>query len=340
MIDLGGLQLAHPVLNASGTLDARSAHAVLGDATLGCAAHVTKTITPEPRAGNAAPRIAEVPGGMINSIGLPGPGIDRFCAEVLPATAAIVDVPIVVSVGGFSPDDYVRLVERLTEIDAVAALELNLSCPNVKSGCISIGTDPRETEAVTAQVRARTTRPLLVKLSPSVADVAELARAAEAGGADALTLTNTARGMVLNRCTGAPLLGAGTGGVSGPGAPPAGARRRRGGARARSRSRWSAWAASRRPTTPATSCRSAPRRWRSARRSSSTPRTPRASATAWPALAVTLPRVFVRLPCWGLTPKLRVRGQTPTTFRRAEGARVARPRRFSRSVSARSARSA
>ena len=85
MIDLGGLQLAHPVLNASGTLDARSAHAVLGDATLGCAAHVTKTITPEPRAGNAAPRIAEVPGGMINSIGLPGPGIDRFCAEVLPA---------------------------------------------------------------------------------------------------------------------------------------------------------------------------------------------------------------------------------------------------------------
>ena len=153
---------------------------------------------------------------MINSIGLPGPGIDRFCAEVLPATAAIVDVPIIVSVGGFSHEDYVRLAERLTEIDAVAALELNLSCPNVKSGCISIGTDPRETEAVTAQVRARTSRPLLVKLSPSVADIAELARAAEAGGADALTLTNTARGMVLNRSTGAPLLGAGTGGVSGP----------------------------------------------------------------------------------------------------------------------------
>jgi dihydroorotate dehydrogenase (NAD+) catalytic subunit len=216
VIDLGGLQLSHPVLNASGTLDARSAHAVLGDATLGCAAHVTKTITPEPRAGNPAPRIAEVPGGMINSIGLPGPGIDRFIAEVLPATAAVVDVPIIVSVGGFSHDDYVQLVERLTELDAVAALELNLSCPNVKSGCISIGTDPAETEAVTARVRARTSRPLLVKLSPSVADVAELARAAEAGGADALTLTNTARGMVLNRFTGAPLLGAGTGGVSGP----------------------------------------------------------------------------------------------------------------------------
>ena len=109
VIDLGGLQLEHPVLNASGTLDARSAHAVLGDATLGCAAHVTKTITPEPRAGNAAPRVAEVPGGMLNSIGLPNPGIDRFIAEVLPQTAALVDVPVIVSVGGFSHDDYVRL---------------------------------------------------------------------------------------------------------------------------------------------------------------------------------------------------------------------------------------
>jgi len=216
MIDLGGLQLAHPVLNESGTLDALAAHAVLGDAALGCAAHVTKTITLEPRAGNAAPRIAEVPGGMINSIGLPGPGLDGFCREVLPATAAVVGVPIVVSVGGFSHDDYVAQVERLDGEAAVAALELNLSCPNVKSGCISIGTDPRETAAVTERVRARTSKPLLVKLSPSVADVAELARAAEAGGADALTLTNTARGMVVNRWTGKPLLGAGTGGVSGP----------------------------------------------------------------------------------------------------------------------------
>ena len=216
MIDLGGLRLEHAVLNASGTLDALAAHAVLGDAALGCAAHVTKTITPEPRAGNAAPRIAEVPGGMINSIGLPGPGLERFCREVLPATTAVVDVPIVVSVGGFSHDDYVAQAERLAATAGVAALELNLSCPNVKSGCISIGTDPRETEAVTSRVRARTRLPVFVKLSPSVADVAELARAAEAGGADVLTLTNTARGMVLNRWTGEPLLGGGSGGVSGP----------------------------------------------------------------------------------------------------------------------------
>ena len=132
----------------------------------------------------------------------------------------------------------------------MAALELNLSCPNVKSGCISIGTDPRETEAVTAQARARTTRPLLVKLSPSVADVAELARAAEAGGADALTLTNTARGMVLNRRTRRPRCSArGTGGVSGPALRPQ-ALAAVAAARRRSRSRWSAWAASRRRTTP------------------------------------------------------------------------------------------
>ncbi len=205
------------MLNASGTLDALAAHAVLGDATLGCAAHVTKTITPEPRAGNAAPRIAEVPGGMINSIGLPGPGLARFCREVLPRHRG----------GRWTCRSWSRSAASRTTTTwrrwsgstpsrEVAALELNLSCPNVKSGCISIGTDPRETEMVTERVRARTSKPVLVKLSPSVADVAELARAAEAGGADALTLTNTARGMVLNRWTGKPLLGAGTGGVSGP----------------------------------------------------------------------------------------------------------------------------
>ncbi len=216
MIALGGLQIAHPVLNASGTLDALSAHAVLGDASLGCAAHVTKTITPLAREGNPAPRITEISCGLLNSIGLPGPGIDRFCAEVLPATAAIVDVPIVVSIGGFSIDDYALLADRLSPCPAAAAIELNLSCPNVKTGCLAIGSDVGETEAVTAAVRARFARPLFVKLAPGLADLASIARAAVAGGADALTLTNTARGMAMHRGTGEPLLGARTGGVSGP----------------------------------------------------------------------------------------------------------------------------
>jgi dihydroorotate dehydrogenase (NAD+) catalytic subunit len=212
-----GLELAHPVLNASGTLDAIEADRLLGDATLGCAAHVTKTIFPEPRRGNAAPRIAEVAGGMINSIGLPGPGIDAFLAGVLPRIVALAGAtPVIVSIGGESHDDYVRLAERVGAAPGVAALELNLSCPNVESGCISIGADVVETERVTRRVRASTRLPFLVKLSPSVSDIGALARAAAAGGADGLTLTNTARGMAMNRWTGRPLLGGPGGGLSGP----------------------------------------------------------------------------------------------------------------------------
>ena len=145
MIDLCGVTLEHPVLNASGTLDAIAADGALGDATLGAAAHVTKTILAEPRTGNPPPRIAEAPAGMLNSIGLPGPGIDAFCTEILPRTAALCGTtPIVVSIGGFTPDEYVALAHRLDHEPAVRMLELNLSCPNVHTGCISIGTDPDE----------------------------------------------------------------------------------------------------------------------------------------------------------------------------------------------------
>ena len=213
---VGGVALSHPILNASGTLDAQAAHTMLGDATLGCAAHVTKTITPEPREGNAAPRIAEVAGGMINSIGLPGPGVAAFRRDVLPRLATLCDVPVVVSIGGFAHDDYERVAADLAGEDAVAAVELNLSCPNVQSGCISIGTDAAETEEVTRRVCAVAERPVWVKLSPSVSDVAQLARAAEAGGAAALVLTNTARGMLYDRIRGGPFLGGGGGGLSGP----------------------------------------------------------------------------------------------------------------------------
>jgi dihydroorotate dehydrogenase (NAD+) catalytic subunit len=189
---------------------------VLGDATLGCAAHVSKTVTPLPREGNPSPRIVEAAAGLLNSIGLPGPGVDDFRARILPRLAALCGVPIVVSVGGFGPGDYAAMVAALDGEPAVAAIELNLSCPNVESGCLSIGTDAGETEAVTARCRALTRRPLWVKLSPSVADVAAIARAAEAGGADALTLTNTVRGLAIGRGDGAPLLGGGGGGLSGP----------------------------------------------------------------------------------------------------------------------------
>ncbi len=215
--DLCGIPLAHAVINASGTLDAIAAHHVLGDATLGAAAHVTKTILPAARPGNPPARIAEAPAGMLNSIGLPGPGIDAFCAAVLPRTAELCGAtPIFVSIGGFAPDEYVALARRLEEQPAVRAIELNLSCPNVHSGCIAIGTDAAETEAVTLAVKAVTSRPLLVKLSPSVSDIAPLAVAAVAGGADGLVLTNTARAIAIDRWTGEPLFGGGGGGLSGP----------------------------------------------------------------------------------------------------------------------------
>jgi dihydroorotate dehydrogenase (NAD+) catalytic subunit len=217
VIDLCGLPLAHPVLNASGTLDAIAAHAVLGDATLGASAHVTKTILADAREGNPPPRIAEAPAGMLNSIGLPGPGIERFRADVLPRTAELCGAtPIVVSIGGFSPEEYVGLAEQLDDEPAVQVLELNLSCPNVHSGCISIGTDPAETKAVCRAVTSVTSKPVLAKLSPSMSDVAAVARAAVSGGAHGLVLTNTARGMALDRRTGGPLFGGGGGGLSGP----------------------------------------------------------------------------------------------------------------------------
>jgi dihydroorotate dehydrogenase (NAD+) catalytic subunit len=215
-VSLAGLELAHPVLNGSGTLDAPAAFDVLGDAALGCAAHVTKTITPEPRPGNPPPRIAEVPAGLVNSIGLPGPGVDGFRAALLPRLAELVDVPLIVSVGGFGTGDYARVVEELDGEASIAAFELNLSCPNVESGCASIGFDPRETEAVVSACRTRTDRPLLVKLAPTTSLLPDVARAAEAAGAGALVVGNTVPGTVVARGQGRSLLGGGGGGLSGP----------------------------------------------------------------------------------------------------------------------------
>ncbi len=214
---LAGLRLDHPVLNASGTLDAIAARDVLGDATLGAAAHVTKTIFPDARPGNPSPRIAETAGGMLNSIGLPGPGIAAFIDDVLPRTRTCVGVtPVIVSIGGESVSDYERLAALLDGVPGVAALELNLSCPNIESGCISIGADVAETLLVTRRVRATTALPLLVKLSPSVSDIVALAAAAVDGGADAVTLTNTARGLAVRVDTGRSVLGGPGGGLSGP----------------------------------------------------------------------------------------------------------------------------
>jgi dihydroorotate dehydrogenase (NAD+) catalytic subunit len=216
---VGALELEHPVMNASGTLDPLAAR-VAGlaiDAEL--ALVVTKTVTPLAREGNEAPRVCEVAGGMLNSIGLPNPGLEAFAESVLPAVRAL-GRALVVSIGGFEHADYELAGRRLDGVPGIAALELNVSCPNVKSGCISIGSDAAETEAVVRACRAATGLPLWVKLSPNVADLAAIARAAERGGADALVLTNTLRGLAIDHSSLEPLLGGVSGGLSGPALKP------------------------------------------------------------------------------------------------------------------------
>lgn len=217
-IRIGAVELEHPVLNASGTLDALAADAAGVPVHRDVAALVTKTITPLPREGNPPPRLAETPSGLLNSIGLANPGVDAFVAS-LPALVGL-GRPLVVSIGGFSVDDYARLAEALERAPGVIALELNISCPNVETGCSSIGSDPAETANVVRACRAVSSRPLWVKLSPNVPDVSVIARAAAGEGADALVCVNTLRGLAIEPWSGRPLLGAGTGGLSGPALKP------------------------------------------------------------------------------------------------------------------------
>ncbi|MDX6505533.1 MAG: dihydroorotate dehydrogenase catalytic subunit [Gaiellaceae bacterium] len=191
------------LLNASGCLDALAAP----EAARTLDAYVTKTVTPLPREGNAPVRIAETDVGMLNAIGLPNPGIDAFVAEHLPRLAAL-GVPLWVSVGGFSAADYVHVAKRIDD-EAIDALELNLSCPNVDEV-------PENVADVVAAVRAVTAKPLYAKLSAAVADLGATARAAEAAGADGLSLVNTVRGLALDERTLRPVLARGAGGLSGP----------------------------------------------------------------------------------------------------------------------------
>ena len=217
MIDFCGIQLAHPVLNGSGTFDAIAARRTFGDALIAefpFAAFVSKTVTLEARQGNPPPRLWEQPAGLINSIGLPNRGLEGYLEHDLPALAAL-PVPLIVNVMGFTRVEVGTLVSAFAERGEVSALELNVSCPNVESGLI-MGADPSETAALLAHVRPLTAKPLIVKLTPNATDVGGVAAAAEAAGADAVSLINTLRGMALHPRTREPWLGGGTGGVSGP----------------------------------------------------------------------------------------------------------------------------
>ena len=197
-----------PLLNGSGCLDALTAPGVAAQLD----AFVTKTITPEAREGNPPVRIAETEAGMLNSIGLQGPGIDVFLADTLPKLAAQ-GLRVWVSVGGFSGHDYAGISERLDDRSDVEVIELNLSCPNVEEA-------PESSAQIVAACRAVTTKPLYAKLSPVTSDIGESARAVVAAGADGLTLVNTLRGMALDPATLKPTLARGFGGYSGPALKP------------------------------------------------------------------------------------------------------------------------
>lgn len=220
-VEFCGIKLAHPVINASGTFDAIAARRVYGDAVLEdfpFSAFVSKTITPEPRTGNEPQRIWETPAGMINSIGLPNRGLEGFLAQDLPRLAEL-PVPLIVSVMATGQEDFSRLVAAVAERDEVAAIELNVSCPNVHSGLI-VGERPEETEGLLEVLRPLTEKPLIVKLTPNIADPAAIAVAAEQGGADSVSLINTLKAAAIDPLTGEPGIAAGHGGLSGPAVRP------------------------------------------------------------------------------------------------------------------------
>lgn len=217
-VEFCGLHLAHPVINASGTFDLLAAATCFDDALfdpLPFSAYVSKTITLTPRAGNAPPRLWEAAAGMLNSIGLPNRGLVGYIDHDLPALARLLgDTPLMTNVMGSSGEELASLVEPLSARSEVAAIELNVSCPNVHTG-LDLGADPRELGRAVARVRRSTDKPLVVKLTPNAADVPAVAAAAQAAGADAVSLINTLRGMALGPHA-RPWLGGRTGGLSGP----------------------------------------------------------------------------------------------------------------------------
>ena len=213
-IEIGKLKLKNPVLTASGTFGYGEEFADFIDLNrLG--GIVVKGTTLHRREGNPYPRMAETPSGMLNAVGLQNKGVDHFIEEIYPRISHL-DTNIIVNVSGSSIDDYVAVCEKLNPLDKVAAVEINISCPNVKQGGMGFGTTCSGAESVTRAVRKAYDGTMIVKLTPHVTDITEIARAAEAAGADALSLTNTFLGMAIDVEKRRPMLSTITGGLSGP----------------------------------------------------------------------------------------------------------------------------
>lgn len=217
-VEIAGIKLRNPVMTASGTFGYGEEFAEYVDLEK-IGAFVTKGLSLKPRAGNPIPRIVETPGGMLNAIGLQNVGIDAFIKEKVPFLRTV-NTPAIANFFGNTPEEYAQLAARLDEIPEVAGLEVNISCPNVKQGGIVFGTDPDCASGVVAACRAATKKPLIVKLSPNVTDIVEMAKACEAAGADALSLINTLTGMAIDLEKRRPILANITGGLSGPAIKP------------------------------------------------------------------------------------------------------------------------
>ena len=214
-VDLAGVSLKNPIIPASGTFGFGREFAEFYDLNeLGSISF--KGTTGQARFGNPQPRIAETPCGMLNAVGLQNPGVDAVIAEELPAMAKIYQGPLIANVGGFSLEEYAENCRKLDACEQVSILEVNISCPNVHAGGKNFGCDPKAAAEVTAAVKAATSKPVFMKLTPNVTDIAEIARACEDAGADGVCLINTLLGMRINLNTKRPVIANRTGGVSGP----------------------------------------------------------------------------------------------------------------------------
>ena len=218
-VTLCGIEMDNPIIPASGTYGFGYEFAELYDINmLGTLSF--KGTTLEPRFGNPTPRIAECPSGMLNAVGLQNPGVDKVIAEELPKLRACFSKPVMANVSGFSEDEYVETVRRLDTQNDIGWFEVNISCPNVHGGGMSFGTNPEMAGMITKAVRRVTKKPLIIKLSPNVTDIASIAKACEAEGADGISLINTLLGMRIDLKKRKPLLANKTGGFSGPAIKP------------------------------------------------------------------------------------------------------------------------
>ena len=214
-VSLCGIELANPIIPASGTFGYGHEFSQFYDLDL-LGTFSMKGTTLSPRFGNPTPRIAEAPAGMLNAVGLQNPGVDVVIAEELPRLREVFHKPIMANVSGFSPEEYTAVCARFDAEPQVGWLEVNISCPNVHGGGMSFGTDPKAAAAVTRAVKAVTTKPVIVKLSPNVTDIVSIARACEDAGADGLSLINTLLSLRIDLKTRRPILANTTGGPSGP----------------------------------------------------------------------------------------------------------------------------